>query len=761
MRFLASQKTRRRFELATRWLASAYAAAPPARLAVACAAVALATLARLAMPPAVGAQLPYATFYPAVEVAALLGGLLPGLFATVASAVVVHVSFAPMNAAANSYGLVLFMATCAMFSVATEVLHRTRLRLGEARARREAAERLQVANQHFQVALAAGAIGAWDLDVRDNIGAVTPETKAIYGLPPDAVVTPKSIYDLILEEDAASARAAYLSAFDPHGDGVYLSEYRIRRPSDGAIRWIATRGQTLFEDRKPVRVVGVSRDVTDEKAAAEALLERARISEQLASVALAAPGVVGSFHLDENQRVAYRYVAPKAIDVFGVEAADICADARVFFRRIHKQDLDDLNARLFRSAQDMSLCIAEFRFDHAQKGPVWLEAQAAPVRERDGQIVWHGYASDITARKRAELSLAETAARLQATIDAAQDAVLTMDSTGVIQSVNKAGAAMFGYAAAAMAGLNVSTLVEEEKESRREGAFAISAYNAGERWRVNGIRKSGARFPAEISISEARFDGQRPLVAFVKDLTRQRKIEAKIEKLHRDRLAAIGDMAATLAHEINQPLAATSTYLTVARRRLDKTRINDPELLEILDKATTQTLRAGRIVTNLRDIVQRGEPDKTLVGVHEVIREAARLEELEPPAEIRLKCGATSDQVVADRAQLRKVLENLIQNALEAMQTNEKRELVISTSNPDDRVIRVDVLDTGCGLDGSSEEDCFEPFTTTKASGMGIGLSVSRSIVEAHYGRIWAERNKGSGALFSFTLPLQNSDKVS
>ena len=755
--FNLSPSARRYIERGKRSLATAYALPLPVRLAIASACVGAATLLRFAIAPSVGDRLPYAPFYPAVEVAALLGGLAPGLFATFSSALVELTFFATLTSVGGELALGIFLVSCAMMSLITEVLHLTRQRLSQAHAARKAAESVYIANRHFQLAVSAGAIGAWERDVASNIVAVNDTFREIYGFAREEIITPKTIYQHVLPEDAEAAWASHLASLDPAGDGLYRAEYRICRPSDKAIRWISVRGQTLFDKGKATRVVGVSRDITDERAVSRALLERAQISEQLASIALATPGVIGTFFLNADGRIAYRYVSPKAKDVFGAEAGEICADAGTIFRRLNRDDLEEVNNGLFRSAREMSMCVVEFRFDHPDKGPIWIEAQASPVRETDGQIVWHGYASDVTARKRAEHSLAESAARLQATIDGCQDAVLTLDWEGSIQSINESGAAMFGYEEAEYSGLTLDSLLVSD-EAETNAPVSVATRYLGQRLELRGKRKSGRMFPAEITLSEATCGNRVLFVCFVKDLTRQHKIEAQMEKMHRDRLAALGGMAATVAHEINQPLSATATYINVVQRRLGKMQSADAGLIDILDKAADQTRRAGRIVTSLRDLAQRGEPDKTLLCVHDLIREYVDAEGTHTQVQIRLDCQARSDQVVGDRAHLRQVIANLVRNAVEAMQASERRELVVSTCNPDERAIRVDVLDTGCGLIDLAGDDCFEPFTTTKTKGMGIGLSISRSIIEAHYGRIWGRQNNGGGAVFSFTLPLQESD---
>lgn len=484
----------------------------------------------------------------------------------------------------------------------------------------------------------------------------------------------------------------------------------------------------------------------------------ATVSEQIGAIALATPGVVGTFFLDEKRRVAYRYVSPKAKAVFGLDPGDICADAGAFYKRLDPSELETINQSLFRSARDLSLWVCQFSFAHPEKGAVWMEAQGAPVREKDGSIVWHGYASDITSRKSAELSLAESAARLQATVDAAQDAVLTMEESGRLQTVNRAGVIMFGYGPGEIAAMNVGALISLDGEDEKEW----TPPEAGERVEIMGRRKGGASFPAELTLGEATFGGKNLRVAFIKDLTEQRMIEHHLGELYRSRFKAIGGMAAELAHEINQPLAANATYLRVARRLLEQSpHAGDAAIIEVLDKAAAQTLRAGRIVTSLRELVRSREPDKTMVCLHEVIGEA-REEALENSeivgVQFELRLRAAEDCVIADRAQLKQVFASLIRNAVEAMQSSERRDLVIETSNPGDGTIRIDVIDSGCGLPESSDIGCFEPFTTTKTKGMGVGLSISHTIIEAHYGRIWAAPNASGGAVFSFTLPLQDAE---
>ncbi|MBI1869255.1 MAG: PAS domain S-box protein [Methylocystis sp.] len=374
---------------------------------------------------------------------------------------------------------------------------------------------------------------------------------------------------------------------------------------------------------------------------------------------------------------------------------------------------------------------------------------------------------DISERRRAEESLRASETRLRAVVEGAKDAIITVDEAGIIQSLNKATVATFGYETDEIIGQNVSMLMPEPNRSRHDG-YIQNYLRTGEAKiigigrEVEGLRKNGTVFPMELTVSEAHYDDHRLFVGFARDLSDKRKIEARVQRLHAERLDAMGGMATAMAHEINQPLSASATYLKTARRLLDK----PPEqravsVDKILDNAAAQIMRAGRIVGHMREFVAHGEPDKTLHSLHDLIKQTydltnADIEQADVGVTLRL--NADDDHVLADPVQIKQLLTNLTRNAVEAMQGSKKRELLISTSSVEKDMIRVDLADTGVGLSADIEADLFEPFTTTKASGMGVGLSISRWIVEAHYGKIWVEPNPGGGAVFSFTLPLAKAE---
>ena len=234
--------------------------------------------------------------------------------------------------------------------------------------------------------------------------------------------------------------------------------------------------------------------------------------------------------------------------------------------------------------------------------------------------------------------------------------------------------------------------------------------------------------------------------------------EARVRALKDERLAALENMAARLAHEVNQPLAAAATLLAVARRRLAAPSEDDASraaAAEILNKAADQLLRAGQIITRVREFSQHGEADKTFRGLHRTIHETmAQLEgDLSFAGfDLALRLEAANDRVLIDRVQIAAVLVNLLRNAAQAALPEGRRAIVVATRNQRDNV-EVSVIDYGSGLSEDARRHLFEPFWTTKGSGMGVGLAMSKAIVEAHYGTIWPE-GEAEETVFTFSLPL-------
>jgi two-component system sensor kinase FixL len=249
---------------------------------------------------------------------------------------------------------------------------------------------------------------------------------------------------------------------------------------------------------------------------------------------------------------------------------------------------------------------------------------------------------------------------------------------------------------------------------------------------------------------------------FARDLTEHQQTQARLQELqselvHVSRLSAMGEMASALAHELNQPLAAISNYMKGSRRLLaGSTDANAPKIESAMDRAAEQALRAGQIIRRLRDFVSRGESEKRVESIFRLIEEAGALGlagAREQGVQLRFSLNAEADLVLADRVQIQQVLVNLFRNALEAMAQAPRRELIVTNREVADEMIEIEVSDTGTGFHDDVKPNLFQTFYTTKETGMGVGLSISRSIIEAHGGRMWAENNAVGGATFRFTLP--------
>jgi two-component system sensor kinase FixL len=367
----------------------------------------------------------------------------------------------------------------------------------------------------------------------------------------------------------------------------------------------------------------------------------------------------------------------------------------------------------------------------------------------------------------------EREAHLQSILDTVPDAMIVISDTGVVQSFSPAAERMFGYPRDEVLGQNISRLMPAPYRESHDGYLDRYA-RTGER-RIIGVgrivvaqRRDGSTIPVELSVGEVRSGGRRFFTGFLRDLSERQEAESRLQELqseliHISRLSAMGEMAAALAHELNQPLSAISNYLKAAQRFVEdenpKSRGVDP-----MRKAAEQALRAGHIIRRLRDFVGRGENEKTVVSLARLIEESSALALVgarEHGVRVRVDRDPAIDLVLADRVQIQQILLNLLRNAIESMEDSPRRELIIDVKADEDDMALVRVRDTGSGIDPQIASQLFQPFVTTKGQGMGIGLSICRNIIEAHGGRIWAEPNTDGGTTFFFTVPCANVDEVS
>jgi two-component system sensor kinase FixL len=357
----------------------------------------------------------------------------------------------------------------------------------------------------------------------------------------------------------------------------------------------------------------------------------------------------------------------------------------------------------------------------------------------------------------------------EALISTAVDGIMVIDENAVVQVYNKACERLFGYGAGEVIGHNVRMLMPEPYRTAHDGY--VGHYVAtGEKHiigigrEVQGLRKDGTVFPMNLSVGEGMVNGQRIFVGIITDLSdrlaRDRRIqELQTEMWHVSRLTDMGQVAAGLAHELNQPLTAILNYtnagLDIAKDSGDK------DLETIFGKVAEQTSRAGNIIRRLRSFIEKREPNRVAEDLGKTVEEAIRLGMMDAAdrnIHLELRAEPGLPPALIDRIQIQQVVINLMKNAAEAMEHSENRHMTVSVQSASPEFLQVAVADTGPGLAKEVADKLFQAFTSTKKSGMGMGLNICRSIVEAHGGRLWAEDNPGGGTIFRFNVPAAGTE---
>ena len=406
---------------------------------------------------------------------------------------------------------------------------------------------------------------------------------------------------------------------------------------------------------------------------------------------------------------------------------------------------------------------------------IQISLTVSPFRGETGQIVGAAkIARDITEAKRAQAALSEREAHLRSILDTIPDGMIIIDEHGIIgehgiiQSFSAAAERMFGYTADEVRGRNVSMLMPSPYRDAHDRY--IARYLATGERRIIGVgrvvtgqRKDGSIFPIELAVGEVRGEGHRLFTGFVRDLTERQRTLKRLQELqselsHVSRLTEMGQMASSLVHEINQPLTATTNYLQAARRLLVRgDRGSLERTADVIDNALEQVTRTTQIIQRLRDFVRKSESEPRAEDVGKIIEEASALALIgtkERDVNVQLRCDPRLPEVSVDKIQIQQVVVNLARNAIEAMEGSGRRELTVSADLIEDGMVQVSVADTGPGIAPEIADRLFQPFVTTKAQGMGVGLSICRSIVEAHGGELRVELNPGGGTIFRFSVPV-------
>lgn len=418
----------------------------------------------------------------------------------------------------------------------------------------------------------------------------------------------------------------------------------------------------------------------------------------------------------------------------------------------------------------------EYRILKRDGGDHWVWERGRKIASLDGiNIYLEGFITDITKRKQAETDLINAEAYATTVVETAVEAVITIDASGLIEKFNRAAQSMFGYSTLDVVGKNVRKLMPEPHRSNHDAYIGryLSTNEAriiGTGRELTGQRKDGSLFPIHLSVSEVINGSERRFVGLIRDLSEQRFAEQEARE-HRDRLAHVdrltmlGEMATGIAHEINQPLTAISMYAQSCIRFLESETPKTERLKEALEKLSAQAHRAGTIIERMQQMARQRDSQREAVDGNELMMGVLQLAETEARMRditIELDLCNKSREIRGDPVQIQQVVLNLLRNGMEAMEEHGFRDgrciRLCTQCRPEGFTILV--VDSGTGLPGDAETLLFKPFSSTKETGMGLGLSICKSIVSAHGGQLKFHNNPQAGSTFYFTLPYATQEAI-
>jgi PAS domain S-box-containing protein len=570
----------------------------------------------------------------------------------------------------------------------------------------------------------------------------------IFGLDPqEHLPTRKNFRQRVHPEDRNRVDERFARVVNERVDS--FDEYRVLLP-DGIVKHVNLSGHpVLDENGELIEFIGTATDVTERK---RAELERRR----LASLVEQAADLMAIADLSGRNPI---YLNKAGMKMVGFDSWEE-ARARRGIHYIFPEDRQFVNEVLWPTVLEKGSWSGEMRFRHFKTGdpiPVLYSAFRIDDPETGQPINVASVCRDMTERKRAEYLT-------QQMFERSSDRISIVGRDYRYQRVNPAFERRWGMPAETIVGMHVADLLGMESFEQMAKAYLDRCFAGEEVSYADWLTTPFGRRYSEVTYSPLRPESERVEAALViiRDLTdhvlaSEALREVQLELAHANRVATMGQLTASITHEVNQPITAAVTYALAARRWLSADPPNFCEVDSALSHILKAGKRAGEVVGRIRALIKKAPARKDAVAINDAILEVialTRTEAANNSVSVRTQLAEGLPPVQGDRVQLQQVLLNLIINAIEAMRESgeKERELLISTRNEPDGV-SVEVRDSGPGFAPAALERVFEAFYTTKPGGLGLGLSICRSIIEAHNGRMWAGVNLPRGASFQFALP--------
>jgi PAS domain S-box-containing protein len=553
-----------------------------------------------------------------------------------------------------------------------------------------------------------------------------------------------------------------LPGFTDHWKSMLVSgkpdqrEARVRR-FDGVYRWHLFRAVPLYDETgKLVKWYASAFDIEDHKRAEEALrrsegyLGDAQRLTRTGSWAWNVPTRQSVYWSQENYRL------------FGFDPEGGIPSDEAFYQRVHPEDRDRVRREVFLERPDEgSPFDVDFRIVLPGGTIKYVRSTGHPVRSMSGDVLEYiGTSMDVTERKRGE----QVTRLLAAVVESSHDAIVSKNLDGTITSWNTGAERLFGYAPEEAVGQNITLIIPPDR--RDEERAIVEQLTRGERvdhFETVRMHKDGSLLDVALTISPMKDAAGRIVGAskLARDITERKRAEEALRQAQADlaymsRVTTMGELTASLAHEIRQPISAAVTNAKTCLRWLGRDEPDVGEACEAASRLVKDVTRAADIIGRISSLFKKDALQRELVDVNELIREMIvllRSEASRYSILIRTELAEGLPKVMADRVQLQQVLMNLMLNGIEAMEdVGTEGELTITSQQGDNHQLLISVGDTGVGLEPEQAKQIFNAFFTTKPQGSGMGLPISRSIIESHGGHLWATSNSGPGATFQFTL---------